>query len=86
MYIALDSTKEINSFKDVVIPKPRDLYARYGARQGDSGLYATDGEIGEVLLLNQGSVIDQMTRAQNLLNKGYENVSEAQRNELNLTR
>lgn len=82
MYIALESTKEINSFKDVVIPRPRELYARYGARESTSGIYLSDGEIGEVVPLAEGSVISQLTRAQDMLQRSYNNVNEAQRNEL----
>lgn len=60
-------TKDINSFRFVAIPSPRDVFARYGERLSSRGEYSSNGEAVAPAMVSAGSVIDQMINAQHYL-------------------
>lgn len=65
MINSIESRKRINRFQDVRIPSAKDLYVRYGERFGKGEYTSSHGEIGDIAIVNSGSVIDQMITAQN---------------------
>lgn len=71
MLSACKSTKQINSFIDVAILKPRDLFRRYGARDSQ-GLYLNTSDSIEVPSLQQSTVIGQLSHAESMIKKQLE--------------
>lgn len=70
MIATTKETRKVNSFEYVAIPTLRDLFNRYGARIGSEGAYtAVPGEFSEPQLVSATSTIEQMRRAQRLLEK-----------------
>ena len=64
-------TKDINSFRYVAIPSPRDVFARYGERFSSRGEYSSSGEAVAPAMVSAGSVIDQMINAQSYLESEF---------------
>lgn len=62
-------TKDINSFRFVAIPSPRDVFARYGERLSSRGEYSSSGETVAPAMVSSGSIIDQMINAQSYLER-----------------
>lgn len=62
-------TKDINSFRFVAIPSPRDVFARYGERLSSRGEYSSAGETVAPAMVSSGSTIDQMINAQAFLER-----------------
>lgn len=60
-------TKDINSFRYVAIPSPRDVFARYGERLSSRGEYSSSGETVAPAMVSSGSTIDQIINAQHYL-------------------
>lgn len=65
MFSSTFKARKINSFTDVNIPKPVELFARYGERIGVNG-YGTTADDTESLpvQVNGGSTIDQCINGQ----------------------
>lgn len=76
MLKATKQTRQINSFVLVSIPSPRDLFARYGEKQGQ-GIYASDGLVSGQVLNSGNTVIDQMIAAQSMLESECKSVEPA---------
>lgn len=70
MIATTDETRKVNSFQYVAIPTMRDLFFRYGARIGSEGAYTTvPGELSTPQIVSATSTIEQMRRAQKMLEK-----------------
>lgn len=77
MIQAPKSTKAINSFCYSAIPSPRDVFAKYGARQNAQGEFSTSvDEYGDPALVGSSSRIDQILNADAMLRAELEKQKE----------
>lgn len=67
MLNAVKKAREINKFRLVAIPKPRDLFARYGERYSTSGVSATSKDVISTPSVSCHTVIGQLSAGQSIL-------------------
>lgn len=69
MYNAFDETKEINKFKQVVIPSRRELFELYGRSASLKPEYSIGASDEVTPPTRSNNTIDQLHEVQEMLNK-----------------